>query len=60
MIDRLPTVSAKLGSWAIGFAALWTRGFKACPTLVAKDRFRRILGLALLTNHNGINPKLVA
>jgi len=35
----------------IGFTALWTCGFKARATLVAKDRFRRILGPALLTNH---------
>jgi hypothetical protein len=49
----LPTVSAELGPLPIGFAALRTRRFEACPALVAKNRGERILGVALLTNHNG-------
>jgi len=42
----------------IGFAALRTSRLKTRPTVVAKDRGKGILRLALLTNHNGNQSQL--
>jgi hypothetical protein len=53
VIDQLPAVSAKLGSLPIGFPALRTSGLKTRPTLVAKNRGKRILGPTLRADHNG-------
>jgi hypothetical protein len=57
VIDQLAAVSAKLCFWPIGFAALGTGRFKTRPALVAKDRLRSILGLALGANHRRDQPQ---
>src|SRR5262245_24670685 len=53
LINGQPAASAKLGLWPVGFATFRTCGFKARPALIAKDRLKIILGMALCANHNG-------
>src|SRR5439155_18722906 len=56
LIDQSATILAKSGSSTIWLAAIRTSGFEPRPALVAKGRIRKILRVALRTNHKGINP----
>ena len=51
LIDGLPAVAAELCGPSIGLAAVWTSRWETRPTVVAKDRVKRIVGLAVRANH---------
>src|SRR4030095_4670658 len=53
LIYGLAAFFAERGFPAIGFAAFRTSRLKTRPAVVAKDRVKRILGLAFRANHNG-------
>ena len=55
-INQSATILAKSGVSTIWLAAIRTSGFEPGPALVAKGRIRKILRVALRTNHNWINP----
>src|SRR2546430_1881042 len=56
LIDQSATILAKSGPSTIWLTAIRTSGFEPRPALVAKGRIRKILRVALRTNHKGINP----
>ena len=57
-IEALAAFFAERGFPAIGFAAFRTSRLKTRPAVVAKDRVKRILGLAFRANHNGNQSQL--
>jgi hypothetical protein len=53
LLYGLAAFFAERGFPAIGFPALRASRLKTRPAVVAKDRVKRILGLAFRANHNG-------
>ena len=54
MIDHITAISAEFSSLTIGLAALGTRRFEPCAAFIAKRGARRILGVTMRADHNGL------